>query len=275
MRVANWALKLADRLILQRYVTLSVVGVYSVGYMLGGTVFDLVASSVNSAILPFVYQTAREEREDSSKRTFADLAAWNAALLGGLGLVTILFAHEVILLLTTSAYLEAEAIVPYVVWASIFQALAHVPTRAIYLVKKTAYLPLTFVVPAVLNVGLNFALIPRWGALGAAAATLAAYPVLFGLTLAVAQRVYPIPYDYWRMAKPLLILLALCLVKGALATDSLLIAVALKCLVLLAFPLALVASGFVTAAEWRRLMAIPSLAARRPGRRRRPEREHP
>jgi len=43
--LAMWALRLADRLILQRYVPLAVVGLYSVGYTLGGTLFDLVAAA--------------------------------------------------------------------------------------------------------------------------------------------------------------------------------------------------------------------------------------
>lgn len=252
VRVAAWALRLADRLILQAYLPLSVVGIYALGYMLGSAVFDLVASAVNSAILPFFYRTVTEAQSDS-RRVFAVIAAWDAALLSGLGLATVLFAHEVIVVLATPRYLAAETIVPLVVWASLFQALAHVPSRAIYVVKKTAWLPAVFVVPAALNVGLNLLLVPRWGMLGAALATLAAYPVLFLLTLAVAQRVYPIPYDYVRMAKPLVILLVLSLAKNAAPPDPAW-AVGFKAVLLAAFPVALLVSGFVTVEE-RRLLA--------------------
>lgn len=249
VRMASWALKLADRLILQAYLPLSVVGLYSVGYTLGGAVFDLIASSVNSAILPFFYLTATQESEQASRRIFADIAAYNAALLGFLGLGTILFAREAIVILTTSKYQEAETVVPLVAWASIFQALAHIPNRAIYLAKRTALLPVVLIAPVAMNIGLNFLLIPRYGIMGAAWATLAAYPVLFGLTLMVAQRVYPISYDYWRMAKPLAIMLVLSLFKEAIPTTSLATAVSLKALVLCIFPLALLASGFVSCEE--------------------------
>lgn len=250
VRMASWALKLADRLILQAYLPLSVVGIYSVGYMLGGTVFDLIASSVNSAILPFFYQTATQESERASQRIFADIAAYNAALLGFLGLGTILFAREVIVIFATSKFQEAETVVPLVAWASIFQALAHIPNRAIYLAKRTVLLPAVLIAPAAMNIGLNFLLIPRYGIMGAAWATLAAYPVLFGLTLTVAQRVYPIAYDYRRMAKPLAIMFGLSLLKEAIpTTSSLATALCLKALVLCSFPLALLASGFVNGEE--------------------------
>lgn len=256
MRLGAWALRLADRLVLQAYVPLSIVGIYSLGYTLGSTVFDLIASSVNSAILPFFYRTATETSEQASKRTFARIAAWDAALLAFLGLGTVLFAREFILIVATERYAAAEPVVPLVVWASIFQSLAHVPTRAIYLVKKTGYLPLVSIVPAVLNVALNFVLIPRYGMMGAAVSTLAAYPVLFFLTLAMAQHLYRIPYDYVRMAKPLVILLVLSLVARAVPSDSLMAAVAIKTLLLATFPVALLGSGFLTGDERRALSHV-------------------
>lgn len=251
VRVSTWAVRLADRLILQAWVPLSVVGLYSIGSMLGSTLFELVASSANAAILPFFYATARETEPRAARKMFADVAAYNAAVLAFLALGAMLFAREAILVLAPPQYLAAEAVVPLIAWGSVFQALAHVPARGIYLVKKTAVLPLVFGVPALLNVGLNFLLIPSFGMLGAAWATFLSYPALFALILAVAQRVYPIPYDYGRMAKPLVVLLALSWAKALIPTDSLAVAVSLKALLLAAFPVALLALGFLDAGEWR------------------------
>ncbi len=259
--VSWWALRLADRMILQAYAPLAAVGVYSVGYTLGSLAFDLIATGVNSATLPFFFRTAREEPPAAARRVFAAVAAYNAALLGFLALGTILFAREAIVVLASTAYLAAGTVVPYVAWASVFQALAHVPTRAIYLAGRTAWLPLIFVVPGVVNVGLNLALVPAHGLRGAAWATLAAYPVLFGLSLVVAQRVYPIPYDYRRMAKPLALALVLSLAPAVIPAARPAVALALKAGVLALFPAVLLASGFVTPAERRALGAWVARAA--------------
>ena len=259
VRLGGWALRVADRLVLQAFVPLAQVGVYSVGYMLGATAFDVVASSVNSAILPFVYRTATERSESSSKDIFADVAAWNAALLGLLGVGTVLFSREIILIFATARFLEAESIVPLIAWASIFQALANVPNRSIYLAKKTGWLPLVFLAPAGLNVALNFVMVPRWGITGAAIATLMTYPLLLLLTLLVAQRAYRIPYDYVRIAKPLVIALGLSLATRLVPAESLATAVAVKALLVLAYPVLLAVSGFVTAGE---RMALRGMARR-------------
>ena len=234
---------------LQAYVPLSAVGVYSVGYMLGSAVFEVVASAVNSAILPFFYGTAADRSEEESKRVFARVAAWDAALIGLLALGTTLFAREAILLLTTKNYLGAVAVVPFVAWASAFQALAHVPSRGIYLSRRTGLLPLVFVVPAAVNVALNFVLVPWLGIMGAAWATLVAYPLLFVLTVVAAQRAYPIPYDWGRMALALGIALALSFAEPLVDVDGLVAAVALKLVLFAAYPVALFVFGFVLPAE--------------------------
>jgi O-antigen/teichoic acid export membrane protein len=128
-----------------------------------------------------------------------------------------------------------------------------VPARGIYLVKRTGRLAIVFLAPVLLNVGLNLILIPRYGMMGAAWATLLAYPVMFGLTLWLAQHVYPIPYDYRRIAKPLLLAFGLSFLKDAVPTESLLLAFAFKALLLATFPVLLLAWGFVTFEERRAL----------------------
>jgi O-antigen/teichoic acid export membrane protein len=259
VRLGAWGLRVADRLILQAYVPLSLVGVYSIGQMLGATAFELVASSVNLAIMPFFYQTALETSEPSSKRIFADIAAWNAVLLGLLGLGTVLFAREIIVIFATARFLDAEPIVLLIAWASIFQALAHVPTRGVYFAKKTGWLPLVFLGPAALNIALNFAMVPRWGIMGPALAALVAYPVFLVLTLVVAQRVYSIPYDYKRIAKPLVIVLGLSLAKALVPAEPMAAAILVKALLLFTYPVALAASGFLTDHE---RLALHGLARR-------------
>jgi O-antigen/teichoic acid export membrane protein len=247
--VGAWALRLADRLVLQAFVPLAAVGIYSIGYMLGSAVFEVVTSAVNSAILPFFYGTAAERSEQDSKRVFARVAAWDAALIGLLALGTTLFAREAILLLTTREYLEAVPIVPLVAWASAFQALAHVPSRGIYLARRTALLPLVFVVPAAVKVGLSIALVPRLGILGAAYATLIAYPLLFVLTLVAGQRAYHMPYDWGRLALAIGAALALSFATPLVETDGLVTSVVLKVVLLAAYPAVLLACGFVLPAE--------------------------
>ena len=108
---------------------------------------------------------------------------------------------------------------------------------------------------AAINVLLNVLLIPPYGMMGAAIATLAAYVVLFaGMTLN-AQHVYPVPYQ-WRRVATLTAPAVGLVVLGKLLDVPLSGAIALA----LAYPLVLLVLGFYLPAERARIRRlVPSL----------------
>ena len=53
---------------------------------------------------------------------------------------------------------------------------------------------------AAVNIGLNLILIPPYGMMGAAVATIAAYAVMFAGMVWWSQRIYPVPYQWRRVA---------------------------------------------------------------------------
>ena len=53
---------------------------------------------------------------------------------------------------------------------------------------------------AAVNIGLNLILIPPYGMMGAAVATIAAYSVMFVGMVWWSQRIYPVPYQWRRVA---------------------------------------------------------------------------
>jgi O-antigen/teichoic acid export membrane protein len=107
---------------------------------------------------------------------------------------------------------------------------------------------------AVLNVALNLILIPPYGMLGAAIATVAAYSLMFvGMTLN-AQHVYRVPYQWRRVVTAVGVAVALTLV-GKWRDVSLALALALVA----AYPLVLLALGFYLPSERMRLRRLVPL----------------
>lgn len=243
LRWGNWALKVSDRLILQRFTTLSVVGLYSVGSTIGKTPFDLVANGIHWAIVPFFYATATKESDERSKSIFAEVATWNVVILAGLGLVTIAFAGDLIALLASSRFAAAETVIPFVVVASFLEALFYIPSKGIYLQRKTQYLLPLFLVPAAINVGLNFALIPAFGMMGAAGSRVVGDAIMVGLTVAVSQRLYPIPYQYARIGKVVLAAAILAAAASLVPEAPLLLRVPMKLVLVGLFPVVFYAMG--------------------------------
>jgi O-antigen/teichoic acid export membrane protein len=97
---------------------------------------------------------------------------------------------------------------------------------------------------AAANVTLNLLLIPRYGMMGAAVATIAAYVTMFAGMSWWSQRIYHVPYQWRRVVTAALAGVALAGV-GKLIGGGLPVAVALS----LAYPLALLPLGFYLPAE--------------------------
>jgi O-antigen/teichoic acid export membrane protein len=108
---------------------------------------------------------------------------------------------------------------------------------------------------AIVNLALNVALIPPFGMVGAAIATLASYVVLFlGMTY-WAQRVYPTPYQWRRVATAVAGAVALAIVVKLVDAP-----LALAFLIAVAYPVVLVPLGFYLPAERRRFRALLRLS---------------
>jgi O-antigen/teichoic acid export membrane protein len=104
---------------------------------------------------------------------------------------------------------------------------------------------------ALLNVVLNIALIPPYGIRGAAIATLSAYVAMFAGMAWKAQRVFPVPYQWRRVATAVGVGVALTAI-GTFVDVNLLAAIALG----VAYPLVLAALGFFLPAERARMRRV-------------------
>jgi len=108
--------------------------------------------------------------------------------------------------------------------------------------KKARYYPIVTGAAAAVNLALNFALIPRYGMMGAAWATVAAYAVMAGLGGTLSQRLYPIPFERARLLA-IVVAAAAVMALVPLAPPAMAPRLAFKCGLLALFPIALFAAG--------------------------------
>ncbi len=108
------------------------------------------------------------------------------AFLGGAALMIScrLFAG----LLFDEAYREAWVYIPILTVATVFTALCTFLGSVYYTGRRTVWSMITALVGALLNIALNLLLIPIWSAMGASAATFAAYFAVFVLRLLTVRR---------------------------------------------------------------------------------------
>lgn len=84
-------------------------------------------------------------------------------------------------ILLADAYYSSWQFVPYLAVAMIFSAFSSFFGSVYFMEKKSVLSMITALVGAIVNVALNFLLIPKWGAMGAALATMISYMVTYAI----------------------------------------------------------------------------------------------
>ena len=107
-----------------------------------------------------------------------------------------LFSKEAIQLLLDPKYFEAYKIVPIIAFAYLISLSSGLFNLMIYQEKKVAQLMLISLTGAVLNILLNFLLVPPLGAFGAAYATVFSFLAIYILSWMYAKKCYFIPFKW-------------------------------------------------------------------------------
>jgi O-antigen/teichoic acid export membrane protein len=110
-------------------------------------------------------------------------------------------ATDLLDLATHGQYIAAAGIVTWTAIGVFFYGVYLLTSIGLNITARTRYYPVTTAIGALLNIGLNFALIPGFGIIGAAWANGAAYAVQAGLAYVFSQRFYPIQYEYGRLSR--------------------------------------------------------------------------
>jgi O-antigen/teichoic acid export membrane protein len=190
--VAAWVLQLADRFLLAHMRSLSETATYSVAYTLGGALSVVVLSPFALAWPSTMFLLAK--RTDA-QHIFRLIFRWYS-----LGLLFIAYALSLASLFVLRVffpvtYQNAAVVIPLVTLSTMFYGLYNYLTLGMNIRKKIWYAVLFITIAAALNIGANCILIPLYGSLGAAVATLIAYALLAVLTYLLNQRIYPVSFD--------------------------------------------------------------------------------
>lgn len=159
-----------DRVLINKLLNTSLVGVYSVGNNFGGIIF-LLASGINQAFLPwFNEQLKKKAKNEIVKATKYLILLYCLAAMG-----LSFFGKEVIALITPEVYHKAWEVIPLISFAFVYHGVYHFLVSALFYDiqgRGNRIVPIATVSAALLNITLNFVLIPIYGIIGAALATL-------------------------------------------------------------------------------------------------------
>lgn len=180
--LSDLALGHSDLVMLQRLRGDSASGVYGYAYQFGGIMFTIF-EAVNNSWVPFFFDDMKNGRRQEVRRQEIHYLEVYTVLSMGF----VLLAREVFSLYASQDFWDGILLIPVFVASFYLNFLCTFPVNFEYFHKKTNVIAVVTISSAVLNLGLNYVLIRRFGMLGAAIATMLSHLFQFGCHFAYSR----------------------------------------------------------------------------------------
>ncbi len=182
----------SDRLFITNMINIETTGYYAVGYQIGMIIY-LIQNSFNQAWTPWVYEKLSENNH-VAKLKIVKFTYWYFLVLIGLWLILSFVAPYLLGWFIAAKYLKSIQFVFWIALGFVFNGMYKMVASYIFFLKKTYIISIVTVITVVLNLILNYFLIKKIGAVGAAVATSVSFGIQFVLTWIFSNKLYKMPW---------------------------------------------------------------------------------
>jgi O-antigen/teichoic acid export membrane protein len=214
-----WAIGLSDRYFITKFLGLSQTAVYSSSAMLAALI-SLFYFPVSFVLLPQVSMLRKQNREaevktyfESSMRLFLTLA-----IPAAVGLAVL--SQPLLKILTTSDFLAGREIVFLLALGAVFLGIYQITITLILVDSRAKWLPVVTAAAYATSLGMNIALVPHIGIMGAAISNCAAFFVVAALTTIWARMTVAYAFNFGYYGKVAVSTAAMLLSLILLRVDS-------------------------------------------------------
>jgi len=232
--VSALALSFGDRFIIKLYDNLESVAVYGLAWKLGSMINVLLINSYSQGFIPMAFKRFNQPGFEQFFRSNFMVFSF-VLILTTLGIAV--FSDELVFLASTGneTYSPAVLLTALIAFGFIFKGIHYYLNITFYLVKTTRISAGVTIIGMVVNLALNFGLIPFFGVYGAVAATVISYLIMASLTYRLSRKKIVISFDLQKVVY----LFFLALVFGAFGLQlnelNWILAILGKCLLLAGF----------------------------------------
>lgn len=235
-----YSLSFIDKVLIVHLAGLAKAGLYALAVKFAQAVQVLVRG-FQLAYPPLAYSI---EDDDEARNTYAAIVTWFLAACSFVVIAMWLFSRWIVRLLAAPEFFDSYEAVGLVSTGVMLYALYFV---LIVVIGRTGRTELTF--PATgagmtANVALNLVLVPPLGIVGAGVSLVAAYVIVIAVMYLVGQRVFPVPYEWGRLAQVAVLAIAITLAGELLMPTEGAAGLLGRAAIWLGFPLLLWATRF-------------------------------
>jgi O-antigen/teichoic acid export membrane protein len=243
--VSLYLLNFVDRLIIVRSLGLAEAGLYSLAVKFAQAV-NVLVRGFQLAWPPLAYSIRDDEEARRFYATVVTLfTAGCAFVVTGMWL----FSRWIVRALAAPKFFDSYEAIGLITTAVTLYALYLVLVVILGRTGRTKFNLPAAIAALVTNVILNLVLVPPLGIVGAGLALVASYLVVLALMYGFTQRLFAVPYQWSRLGRVVLTVAVLVGLAELLLPTSGALGFLTRAALLVAYPLALLASGFFTPSE--------------------------
>ncbi len=254
--LAMMLLNVSDRYILKLYTSYATVGLYDLGYRVAGVINMFIIMPFGLALMPIAYKVYGTEGD---KRFYSKLMTYLTFVLVWAGLALSVFSREIIKLFALNpTYWDAYKVVPVVVLSYVFFGMRWIASLGMFLTRNTRQVAITTTLASLLNIGLNFWLIPIFGMMAAAYSTLICFILLNLISKFYSDKYFKIEFENMKLIGLIFLGGAIYTISFFINIPTLFITLLLKLLLVILFPVLLYLLKFYEAIELERIKGFYS-----------------
>jgi len=232
--IAYWLLNSTDSYFLAFFKNNAEVGLFGIGASVASGIV-LFTGAFQQAWGPFAFSIMND---DNAKQVYAAVFLLYGYVMGFLAASLMLFAPEVLMLLTAPAYHDAAWVAGILGYNLVLIGFTYIAVIGTSIAKITAPYGIAMLFATILTVILDIILIPKFGKEGSAIATVAAQLIVPAYLFYRGQKVYPIQYKYVEVVIAMLSMALVVVALRFVSFDNLAVQIMVKvitCFVMLFF----------------------------------------
>lgn len=236
----------SDRYFLRYYLSLSDVGIYSLGYRIGSIIHNVFNVSLfrilNVRILAI-------HKSENAPEIIARMATYTTIFLFFIGLGLSVFAKDIIMIMVPVEFWDAYKIIPPICLCYIIFSLENYFVQPMLILKKTERLFYVNIATAIINISMNYLLISAFGIYGAILATFLSLVFKELGFFFIGKGLFPIPYEWKRLSSIVVAALILYLLSESFSDLELYLRLLCNIALWLSFVPLLWVSGIINGEE--------------------------
>lgn len=244
-----------DRFFLNYYTNLSEVGLYNLAYNFGNLITVLFAAPL-ALIWPVMFFSAKNHK--NIKEFYIRALTYTSLIVFFIFLFISLLSKEAIKIFANEEYWGAYRVIPIIVLTYSIWPLRKSVNVAVILKKKTQSQALIFFIGAVINIGLNFILIPKYGIMGAASSTIITYIIIMIILFIYNTKLMEVNFEWVRISKIILATAIIFFTGFFINIENITISILFKLFIIMMYPFLLYLLRFYKKSEIDRFKGILS-----------------